>query len=73
MRNLDLAKKILVEEFSSFKDNDITLDKHLDPLLSKNPFFTKGADWRISRTEFSPLFTATKVIYDFIIKIKLNC
>lgn len=63
IRDLDLVKSILVENFNNFRDNDFKLDEKLDPLMSVNSFFAIGDKWKIYRNQLSPLLTAAKVIY----------
>lgn len=63
VRDLDLVKSVLVENFNSFHDNDFELDEKIDPLLSKSSFFARDEKWKLYRSHISPLFTAAKVIY----------
>lgn len=61
VRNLDLLKTVLVDQFNSFHENDVHLEKELDPLLTLNPFFISGDEWKKYRGQLSPLFTPAKV------------
>lgn len=54
-------RSVLVDNFSSFADNDLHLEPTLDPLLAKNPFFCMGDEWRQMRAQFGPIFSASKV------------
>lgn len=57
----DLIKRILINEFDSFRYNDFRLSKIHDPLLSTNPFFTNDDEWKESRKTILPAFSQTKV------------
>lgn len=61
IRDLNLVKSILVENFNNFRDNDFKLDEKLDPLMSVNSFFATGDKWKLYRNHLSPLLTAAKV------------
>lgn len=61
VRSLDFAKSVLMDNFQSFQANDAHLEKHLDPLLSMNPFFVRGDEWKSKRSQLTPIFTAAKV------------
>lgn len=61
VRSLDLTKTVLLDDFKSFQANDVHLEKHLDPLLSMNPFFVRGDEWKFKRSQLTPIFTAAKV------------
>lgn len=37
------------------------IDKDLEPILSKNPFFLKGEEWKTVRSILSTCFTSGKV------------
>lgn len=62
VRSLDLTKVVLLDNFQNFQANDVHLEKKLDPLLSMNPFFVRGAEWKTKRSQLTPIFTASKVI-----------
>lgn len=61
IRDLNLLKSILIENFDHFRDNDFKIDVKLDPILSKNPSFSEGNQWQIHRKQISPVFTPSKV------------
>ena len=42
LREPALIQQVLVKEFSSFHDNDITLSTEADPILAENPFSITG-------------------------------
>ena len=39
----------------------LKIDKKSDPLLSRNPFFLKGEEWKEKRAEITPAFTTLRV------------
>ncbi|XP_033222658.1 probable cytochrome P450 6a13 [Belonocnema kinseyi] len=61
IRDPSLAKVILVNNFSSFHENQIQLDPHLDPLLSTHPFFNNGDAWKKSRVRVTNAFSTRKL------------
>lgn len=68
VRDLELVKSVLVENFSSFHDNDFELNEKIDPLLSKSSFFARDEKWKLYRSHISPLFTAAKVKFHLCLK-----
>lgn len=61
IRSLDLVKCVLLDNFRHFAANDVHLEKDLDPLLSMNPFFVRGAEWKAKRSQVTPILTAAKI------------
>ncbi|CAO1400894.1 unnamed protein product [Diamesa hyperborea] len=65
-----LSKKILVQNFKSFHDNEFSnmMDKKKDPLFSRNPFMLRGEEWKEKRAEVTPAFTNNrlKTLYSLI-------
>lgn len=61
LRSLDLVKCVLLDNFKSFQANDVHLEKDLDPLLSMNPFFVTGDEWKYKRSQVTPIMTASKI------------
>uniref|UniRef100_A0A336LXR4 CSON009724 protein n=1 Tax=Culicoides sonorensis TaxID=179676 RepID=A0A336LXR4_CULSO len=59
----DLAKKIMITDFSHFTDvaSPFQIDKEIDPLVGRNPFFLKGEEWREKRAEIIPAFTSGRI------------
>jgi hypothetical protein len=62
LRDLDLIKEVTVKSFDHFQDNDLNIDKEIDPIGGRHPFFLKGEEWRIVRAHLTPAFTSTKVM-----------
>lgn len=61
IRSLELTKCVLLDNFKSFAANDVHLAKDLDPLLSMNPFFVRGDEWKHKRSQVTPILTAAKI------------
>lgn len=61
IRSLSLVKSVLLDNFKSFQANDVHLEKDLDPLLSMNPFFVRGDEWKHKRAQVTPILTAAKI------------
>lgn len=61
IRDSELAKMILVTNFSNFGENQILLDPHLDPSMSKNPFFARKEDWKSVRSVMTTGFSSSKL------------
>jgi cytochrome P450 len=59
----EMAKNILIKNFRNFSTNEFTdmIDQNSDPLLSLNPFFLKGEEWKEKRNEITPAFTVNRV------------
>lgn len=59
----DLSKQVLVSKFKEFRDNPFAdlIDIKSDPLISRNPFFLKGDEWKDKRSQITPAFTEQKV------------
>lgn len=72
----ELVKDVLIRNFKNFPDNEFSdmIDKDSDPLLSRNPFFLKGEEWKEKRAEVTPAFTASrlKAIYPLIEDVQVR-
>lgn len=66
----ELVKEVLVRNFKSFHDNEFSqmFQAENDPLFSRNPFLSRGDEWKERRNEISPAFSANRVkaIYSLI-------
>ncbi|XP_055923240.1 probable cytochrome P450 6d4 [Eupeodes corollae] len=60
VRDAELARQILVQDFSSFHDRGIYCDEKNDP-YSGNLFNLPGERWRSLRTKLAPSFTSGKL------------
>ncbi|KAI5646228.1 cytochrome p450 domain-containing protein [Phthorimaea operculella] len=58
VRDLDLAKKVLIKDFSSFTDRGVRITNEG---FAKNLFSLDGDDWKILRTKLTPLFSNSKL------------
>lgn len=65
IRDPELIKDVTVKNFSSFHDNDITIDESIDPMISRNPFFLKGQKWKVVRSQVTASITTGKVCFFF--------
>nr|XP_022901249.1 cytochrome P450 6j1-like [Onthophagus taurus] len=61
IRDIDLAKDVLIGNFSHFHENDLEVDPEYDPIFGNNPFTMKGEEWKIQRTKHVPLYTIAKM------------
>ena len=65
-----MAKDILVDNFKNFRENEFSkmIDTKNDPLLSRNPFLSRGDEWKERRNEISPAFSSIrmKALYPLI-------
>lgn len=72
MRDPELIKNILIKDYSHFSKNDFHIDEKLDPLLTKNPFFTTGESWKRGRSILLQMFTISKVRMFLTLKKKMK-
>ncbi|CAH1155387.1 unnamed protein product [Phaedon cochleariae] len=62
VRDPDFVKKIIVRDFKHFQDNDVEVDKDVDPVYAGTPFILKGgSEWKTARSQLSACFTPGKV------------
>lgn len=61
VRDIELAKRILITDFNSFSDRHTGADPKVDPIGGNNLFQMKNPTWRILRSKLSPLFTSGKM------------
>ncbi|GJQ81595.1 hypothetical protein Trydic_g9970 [Trypoxylus dichotomus] len=59
--DLDIIKDVLIKNFNNFHDVPIPIDEKQDPILTKNPFFSKGNQWKMIRAQLTPQFTSGKI------------
>ncbi|KAK6642293.1 hypothetical protein RUM44_014016 [Polyplax serrata] len=61
IRDPNLARRILVSDFHSFRNNDMELDPDVDPVLGNNLFLLNDEKWKLTRALLTPAFTAGKI------------
>ncbi|CAG9823198.1 unnamed protein product [Phaedon cochleariae] len=61
VRDPDLIKNIVQKDFNIFHENDIFVDKQIDPIFGRNPFAVKGAEWKNIRSQMTSCFTSGKM------------
>nr|ANS06318.1 cytochrome P450 [Agasicles hygrophila]AZR39417.1 cytochrome P450 [Agasicles hygrophila] len=61
VKDVNFIKKILIQDFKHFYDNDNLVKQTVDPVLGRNPFFCKGEDWKRRRAQLTGSFTTGKV------------
>lgn len=61
IRDPELVKTITVKEFRSFQNNDFEVNKKIDPLIGRNPFFLNDSEWKTARQQLTPFFTNSKL------------
>ncbi|KAJ8922670.1 hypothetical protein NQ315_007702 [Exocentrus adspersus] len=61
LRDPELVKNVLIKDFQYFLNNDVNIDKKVDPLLARNPFVLKGEEWKKTRQAATPNFATGKI------------
>ncbi|RZC35328.1 p450 domain containing protein [Asbolus verrucosus] len=61
VRDPEVIKDVTVKSFSSFRDNDLQIDKSIDPLFGRHPFVLRGDEWKTTRVQLTPGFTSGKM------------
>ncbi|XP_017480335.1 PREDICTED: cytochrome P450 6g1-like [Rhagoletis zephyria] len=71
LREPELIKSVLVQEFPRFSSRVAACDPHGDTLGSNNVFFARNPQWRELRTRISPVFTSVKIkqMYELMTEI----
>jgi len=60
VRDAELARRVLAQDFASFHDRGVYVDEEKDP-LSASIFSLRGQSWRAMRHMLSPCFTSGKL------------
>ncbi|XP_023164604.2 probable cytochrome P450 6d4 [Drosophila hydei] len=60
IRDAELARRVLAQDFASFHDRGVYVDEKNDP-LSASIFALRGQSWRSMRHKLSPCFTSGKL------------
>lgn len=61
VRDPELIKTVFLKEFANFQDNALFVNPQLDPVITKNPFFSSGKFWKASRTRMINHFSGRKL------------
>ncbi|CAH0559421.1 unnamed protein product [Brassicogethes aeneus] len=61
VRDPEFLKCIYVKNFKSFMNNDFFIDEKVDPVMGKNPFFSRDNIWKERRALLTPNFTTSKM------------
>ncbi|XP_047370380.1 cytochrome P450 6a2-like [Vespa velutina] len=61
IRDPELVKTVLLTNFTNFPMTSMRIDKNLDPLLAKHPFFLKGEEWLINRKRLAYAFSSMRL------------
>jgi cytochrome P450 family 6 len=61
IRDLELAKNIVVKDFHKFMDRIFSVEDTFDPLFALNLGMLKGQLWRYIRTKLNSVFTPSKI------------
>lgn len=61
VRDIDLAKRILMKDANKFIDHYGQTDPHKDHIGTNNLFFSKGGKWKQIRSKMVQAFTSAKM------------
>ena len=61
IKDVELVRKMLLEDFEYFQDHQSVVDEKMDPLLGNALISLKGKKWRDMRSTLSPMFTGNKM------------
>ncbi|CAG9823201.1 unnamed protein product [Phaedon cochleariae] len=61
VRDPDFIRNITVKDFKHFQDNNVTVDKDVDPVFARNPFVIKGTEWKLKRAQLTSCFSSGKI------------
>ncbi|XP_068159238.1 probable cytochrome P450 6v1 isoform X1 [Drosophila tropicalis] len=73
IRDLELVRTVLIEDFVSFSNRFAKCDLRHDKMGALNLFFAKQAEWREIRTRLSPAFTEAKIKQMFSLMEEIGC
>uniref|UniRef100_A0A1I8PJM7 Uncharacterized protein n=1 Tax=Stomoxys calcitrans TaxID=35570 RepID=A0A1I8PJM7_STOCA len=61
LRDLQVIRQVLIEDFVNFSHRFSKCDTHQDKMGALNLFFARNPEWRDIRTKLSPVFTSAKL------------
>ncbi|XP_061402504.1 probable cytochrome P450 6v1 [Musca vetustissima] len=61
LRDLQVIRQVLVEDFVNFSHRFSKCDRHQDKMGALNLFFARNPEWRDIRTKMSPVFSTGKL------------
>ncbi|KAM7348829.1 cytochrome P450 6v1 isoform 1-T3 [Cochliomyia hominivorax] len=61
LRDLQLVRQVLIEDFVNFSHRFSKCDGHQDKMGALNLFFARNPEWRDIRTKLAPVFTTAKM------------
>jgi cytochrome P450 len=61
IRDVELAKNILLRDFQNFMDRTFSFEDKFDPMFGNSLPVLKGQVWRHLRTNLTPVFTSRKM------------
>lgn len=69
----EILKQIMITNFSHFANQSGfgQIDKDIDPIMGRNPFFLKDEEWKEKRGEIIPAFSSGRVCIIFILNLLL--
>lgn len=73
IRDLQLVRTVLIEDFVSFSNRFAKCDMRHDKMGSLNLFFARQPEWREIRTRLSPVFTGAKIKQMFSLMEEIGC
>ena len=71
IRDLQLIKRMMVDDFDLFANRVLTADPHHDPLGDNNLFFVRNPKWRDVRNKLDSVFSSEKVeaMYPLMVEV----
>lgn len=61
VRDLELVKRVLVQDFNHFSNRSAAADFHHDPFGGYNLFLLKNPEWHELRRKITPVFTGSRM------------
>ncbi|KAK9731248.1 Cytochrome P450 [Popillia japonica] len=65
IRDPELIKSVIQQNFSHFHNNDLLVDENVDPIFGKNPFVSRDELWKQRRAIHTRQFSSGKLKYMF--------